>query len=179
MVADFCVKSAAVVSWTSQTLVPTRVPHSEYFTSDQGSSCNCVTTVGNSLARWQKLILSVGTMHASSPACFLLGSLPALLCYVQCFSLGTLMHLWGAVGRTVLPLALIELGFTIFQLMFLESWLYTFQEYVMSCQHAGELWGFFFSFIYLLEAIVTEWELLDDRLCSFVCLPLSVSSGLP
>lgn len=38
----------------------------------------------------------------------------------------------------------------------------------------------FFCFVlfYLLEAIVSEWELLDDRLCSFVCCLLCYSGLL-
>lgn len=148
----------------------------EHVTCNQGCSCNCVKMC-NSLGGWQKLILLVGAMHASSPACFLLGSVPALLCYIQCFAQGALMHLWGGVGRTVLPLAHAALGFTVFQ--FLESWVYAFLEYVVNCQQPGELWGFFcFVLFYLLEAIVSEWELLDDRLCSFVCCLLCYSGLL-
>lgn len=37
---------------------------------------------------------SLSRSHACiSPACFLLGSVPALLCYIQCFALRALMHL--------------------------------------------------------------------------------------
>lgn len=66
------------------------------------------------------------------------------------------MHLWGAVDRTLLPLAHIALGFTVFQLTFLESWLYAFQEYVGNCQQAGELWGFFW-FVYLFAGSNSYW----------------------
>lgn len=166
MVASFVLNQQQLPNISSHQSAPF-----QYFTCNQRYSCNCVT-VCNSLGRWQKLILLVGAVHASSLACFLLGSVPALLCYIQCFALGALMDLWGAVGRTALLLAHSALGFTVFQLMFLESWVYAFQEHVVNCQQAGELWGFFCCFMYLLEAVVTEWEPLDDRLCSSVCLPL-------
>lgn len=78
MLADFCTASSShfldITNIGSHQSAPL-----QYFTLKQRCACNCVAMVGDSLGRWQKLILSVGAMHASSPACFLLGSLPALL----------------------------------------------------------------------------------------------------
>lgn len=70
--------------------------------------------------------------------------------------MGALVHLWDAVGSTVSSLGrgCIKI-YSISADLFAESWGNAFQEYVVD----GSRQVSFEGFIYLLEAIFTEWEL--------------------
>ena len=160
MVPDLFVRPVAIISCSSQTLFPAGVPLS----STSPANVDILATALQYVNVWypREMATSVNSLSRCHVYIklywFLAGSLLVLLCYTQCFAMGALMQLWGVVGSNVSShgTRCIRI-YSISADLFTESRVNAFQEYVVNCQQAGELWGFLS--ICLLEAIFTEWKL--------------------